>query len=324
VPITLLRWTVPQATLRRWWGHRSLAWQREQRLAAPPNPADGNATPRVAILIPAHNRRALTVACADAVAPEAGKLGLAVVLMDDGSNDGTADAIMARHPDVIVRRGPGDWYWTGAIAAGMTWAREQGFDHIIWLNDDCRPRPGCLQALVDFVQRFPDAIGAAACLAAEPGAHWLDTGFVGRKRIKPWPGQIRWVEGCSGFCVIVSGQVWSSVGSPDVRHFPHYLADSAYCLKARRLGFRVALVGQAEVVLMTAPGQDERWQRNAVRPATWCEAWRATFLERGSAWRLATHWHYLRLKYNPGLAELLFVGRVLQGHAKWLRARLTR
>ncbi len=61
---------------------------------------------RLEIVMPVHNRRALTLGCLRSIdACDHTGLDVHVVVVDDGSTDGTAEAIAAGHPGVEVIRG---------------------------------------------------------------------------------------------------------------------------------------------------------------------------------------------------------------------------
>jgi glycosyltransferase involved in cell wall biosynthesis len=60
-----------------------------------------------------------------------------VVLVDDGSTDGTAEAVQRAVPDVEIVRGTGDLYWAGGMRLAIAVARQQGHpDILLMINDD--------------------------------------------------------------------------------------------------------------------------------------------------------------------------------------------
>jgi GT2 family glycosyltransferase len=70
---------------------------------------------KIFIIIPVHNRKQITLNCLKSLSKN-GDLGrYHVVVVDDGSTDGTAEAIQALYPDIVVLHGDGNLWWTGAI-----------------------------------------------------------------------------------------------------------------------------------------------------------------------------------------------------------------
>jgi glycosyltransferase involved in cell wall biosynthesis len=57
------------------------------------NDTDDRATPLLAVCIPTHNRRIVLEECLASVLPQAGALGVGVIVSDNGSSDGTWQAL---------------------------------------------------------------------------------------------------------------------------------------------------------------------------------------------------------------------------------------
>jgi len=93
---------------------------------------------RVAVLVTCHNRRATTLTCLDRLSQQT--LGstteLDVVLVDDGSTDGTAAAVREKYPSVILIEGDGTLYWNGGMRLAFERARLLSPDYYLMLNDD--------------------------------------------------------------------------------------------------------------------------------------------------------------------------------------------
>ena len=95
---------------------------------------------KIAVLIACHNRKEKTIKCLYALFNQHDIEGvnLKVFLVDDGSTDGTRQAIEELFPKVIVKEGTGNLYW----ARGMSLAWQEAlkskekFDYYLWLNDD--------------------------------------------------------------------------------------------------------------------------------------------------------------------------------------------
>ena len=132
------------------------------------------------VVIPVHNRREVTVRCLRCL--EAGGVfaWATVIVVDDGSTDGTGEAVRAAHPAAVLLTGDGNLWWGGAIRLGMDHACRGGAACVCWLNDDCLPEPGTLRLLADHALRTgglatgwasPRAAGTTAA-RAKPSGDW--------------------------------------------------------------------------------------------------------------------------------------------------------
>lgn len=104
----------------------------------------------IAILITCHNRKKKTIACLQSLFKAKLPYGytLHVYLVDDGSTDGTGEAVAREFPIVNVIEGKGDLFWAGGMRLAWKIAMEkQTYDVFLLLNDDVR-------LCVDFITNF--------------------------------------------------------------------------------------------------------------------------------------------------------------------------
>lgn len=93
---------------------------------------------RIAIIITAYNRKDKTLSCIERLTtiPNS-EIDLSIYLTDDGSTDGTAEAVTVLYPQVTISHGNGNLYWGGGT--NLSWKRavsDGNFDGYVWLNDD--------------------------------------------------------------------------------------------------------------------------------------------------------------------------------------------
>lgn len=200
----------------------------------------------VYIVIPVHNRRAITVSCLQRLKA----LGIldcySVVIVDDGSTDGTAAAIKKKFPSVALLYGDGNLWWTGAIKLGMEYAYSRACDLIIWLNDDCFvEKRETITSLVEAVQNSPDTIVGSLVLES---ANSSKVAFGGKRKngftyemIKPSEPGIFNCDLLCGNLVCMSSKVIASIGYPNVEKCPHYGGDFLFLIRARQSGYSLFL-----------------------------------------------------------------------------------
>ena len=99
-----------------------------------------------------------------------------VVLVDDGSTDGTAEFVSGAYPSVRIVRRPRNGGFSAAVNDGIAAAR---FDHLLLLNTDIEVEPGFLQPLVEgFVGDGGLFAASSLQLCREPGGRCFPDGHI--------------------------------------------------------------------------------------------------------------------------------------------------
>jgi GT2 family glycosyltransferase len=208
---------------------------------------------RIAILITCHNRRDATLAAMEALTenhlPDG--VSIQVILVDDGSTDGTSAAISERYPFVEILRGNGNLYWNGGMHKAFGAALEKGYDFYLWLNDDTILDTGAISVMLETwntikAREGVDAIVVGSTRDDETGC----TSYGGVVRPVSWkrtsfvlvdPGEVpKECETFNGNCVLIPKKIAAAVGNLDPG-FVHAMGDTDYGLRARSAGFEIWL-----------------------------------------------------------------------------------
>lgn len=98
---------------------------------------------KIAILLTCYNRKAKTVRCLKSVLESHHKANTNVeydiYLTDDGSTDGTAEAVRSIDGicNITILKGDGNLFWNGGMNHSWDYASSHGsYDGYLWLNDD--------------------------------------------------------------------------------------------------------------------------------------------------------------------------------------------
>jgi GT2 family glycosyltransferase len=275
-------------------------------------------------IIPVHNRKDTTLICLEHL-KECGYLqSYKIVVVDDGSTDGTAEAIGKLYPEVIVLPGNGNLWWTGAIALGMEYACKEKAKYIFWLNDDCLPDSNTLPLMVEFMETHPNTLVAPSCYIPKYDCQSpVHNGFQGRKSFAANPGEVISVEGMSGWCVGMPASVFPKIGPPNVRKFPHYAGDDMYTLKATRSGYSAFLLGDAKAYLI-GPVHPKLDFRKYFRPhSTPIETLENLFWSKRSPYRLPTQFFRHTERYGLVLGIPIFSIKLISWLGQWARYQIT-
>jgi GT2 family glycosyltransferase len=202
----------------------------------------------VYITIPVHNRKETTLKCLETLKQNGDLDKYYVIVIDDGSTDGTSEAIQSLYPDVIILTGDGNLWWTGAIKKGMEYAYEKGADYFIWLNDDCYPQKQAISKLLKVCQSNSQFIAGGKCL--DPNDFTPTYGGILTKNNHIKEAQslsdetFTKCDALNGNFACISKQVVQNIGYPDSVKFPHHFGDFVYTNKAKKRGYILFLCNE--------------------------------------------------------------------------------
>lgn len=231
--------------------------------------------PTLHVIIACHNRCELTVRAASAMVTAAAKAdaALTITVFDDGSTDGTADALHNLDLDIDILRGDGSAFWARGMAlaeahvlANPTLPND---DLILWLNDDVDPDPNSVRTIVDYARTSPDTV--LVCATNDPSTRELTYSGMSRAGLHPLRFAtvppltvIRPVDTFNGNLVAVPVRIARQLGGID-GEFSHALADIDYGLRCGRRNIPVILL----------PGTHGTCPRNSFPPhESTLDAWR--------------------------------------------------
>ncbi|HYW91996.1 MAG TPA: glycosyltransferase family 2 protein [Gammaproteobacteria bacterium] len=204
---------------------------------------------RIAVLMACHDRREHTLECLRNVHRQALRPGdeLDVWLVDDGSSDGTADAVLRDFPHTRVFYGDGSLFWAGGMRKVFAAAMGEGYDFYLWLNDDTHLRDDCIVTLLETYEaevrnggKSPVVLGS--CVDPDTGEISYGGWLLASQRFPVRSGRVpiaKTAQACdvgNGNCVLIPREVAESVGNIDPA-FVHGLGDFDYTLRVRKAGF---------------------------------------------------------------------------------------
>jgi GT2 family glycosyltransferase len=194
------------------------------------------------LLLPVHNRRQVTekfMRCLLAQTDQAFHL----VLIDDGSTDGTAEMVRQSGVPLTVITGRGDWWWAGALQQAYAWLRPRardGGEIVLIMNDDTHVEPGFLAAGRAALAGAPRALLLARRHSGRTGEYvdagvtavWSKLQFVPTRD----PAQ---VDCFSTRGLFLRLEDFLDLGGFHPRLLPHYASDYEFTMRARRRGYRL-------------------------------------------------------------------------------------
>jgi GT2 family glycosyltransferase len=243
---------------------------------------------RVAALMAAYNRRELTLRCLRSLrAQRVPGVTVDVFALDDGSRDGTSEAIAEQFPEVTVLHGDGELYWSGGMRQAFAAAIAGDYDHYLWLNDDVYLDDGALVVLLDTAaqlrQRGEVVIVVGSTRDPQTGQLTYG-GVIHPHRWRPLRSELvepgdapRPCDTMNGQVVLIPRAVVQRIGNIDPA-FVQLMGDFDYGLRARAAGCSIWVA--PGTVASCAPHPEHRTDQQPV-VAEWRRLWSDTELVPG-------------------------------------------
>lgn len=206
---------------------------------------------KTALVIPVYNRREITLQGLRSLSRiDKNGLDVQIFVVDDGSTDGTSDAIREQFPDVELIHGTGNLHYAAGTNRGIDAALRWNAEYIVTMNDDAVFHDQFLKRLIRTAQQNPrSVIGSLLLLWNEPhkvfqvGQTW-NTRAGGWMMPDDWtaftvPNEPFEVECIVGNCVLFPSDAIRENGLMDEKRFPHGWGDAQYLMRMRKAGWQL-------------------------------------------------------------------------------------
>ena len=227
------------------------------------------------IVIPVYNRINFTKKCLNSIKQQTYQ-NYRVVVIDDGSTDGTAALLAEEFPEVHVIQGNGKLWWTAATNLGVLYALEKQADYILTLNNDTIVPDDFLDKMMDWAVKTPNSLLGAFAWDADTqqpvyGGEIINWKWANSKQLldilpkDQWQG-LHEVTHFPGRGLLIPAEVFHRIGLFDQKHFPHYAADYDFTHRAIRAGFKVYCNYDAKLLIYPdASGNAENRKKKSLR-----------------------------------------------------------
>ncbi len=213
---------------------------------------------RVEIVTPVHNRREITLQCLRSLARlDRENLEIHIVIVDDGSTDGTSEAIGKDFPDVEIVRGNGNFWFTEGTNVGVRAALKHNPDYVLMINDDQVFDSDSLKYLVETAEKYPrSVVGSLLLLWDTPhklfqvapvwntwqgGWQLWDHQTIWTIPKKPWK-----VDIIVGNCVLMPVEAIREEGLMNSKRYPNF-GDAEYTPRLRKKNWQLLIEPRARV-----------------------------------------------------------------------------
>lgn len=211
----------------------------------------------VAIIIPVFNGLEYTMLCLKTLSElildtNFYTYDFKIVIVDDGSTDGTANWIKKEFPSVHLKFGNGSLWWSGGINKGVSYALNQmKAEYILWWNNDIQPTETYFEELVKILDKQgSDVIVGSKIFILNSNLIWGMGGkFDPNSGLRHMYGEQQndsefynrslEVDWFPGMGTTIHKKVFDQIGLLDEKNFPQYHGDSDFTFRAKQAGFKL-------------------------------------------------------------------------------------
>ena len=218
---------------------------------APPEPREFASG--ISVIIPSRNGRELLAAQLPGVVLELAPLASEIIVVDNGSDDGTAEWLARNWPQVALESSAEPLSFARAVNRGIRRAR---YSHVCLLNNDMLPDPNFFAPLGEAFEHIPSLFCATAQIRFPEGVRREETGKAVMAQDSPDDFPIRcdlpikgedfsYVLYGSGGCSVYDAGRLHALGGLDEAYYPAYVEDLDIGYRAWQRGWPTVYVGGA-------------------------------------------------------------------------------
>ncbi|MBA3075384.1 MAG: glycosyltransferase family 2 protein [Anaerolineae bacterium] len=209
---------------------------------------------KIFAIIPVHNRKEITRNNLNCLHNQTKNI-LSVVVVDDGSQDGTSEMILKEYPNVVLLNGDGNLWWTGAMNKGIEYVLNvcEPEDYILALNDDLTIPNDFVDNISNATKMHPNSLIGSVIVDANDKENilsgctkinwWtakrsnIDTG----KKITSFPkGYSAETSVLTGRGVLIPVTAFRTVGLYNNLHYKQY-SDTELTKRAEKAGYKLTI-----------------------------------------------------------------------------------
>src|SRR3989338_2406156 len=202
---------------------------------------------KVSVVIPNWNGQQELPACLDAL--KAQSLQAEIIVVDNGSSDGSKELLYGYYPKVTVIPLPRNIGFAGGVNVGLRYATDAGHDFTALLNNDAIANKNWLEGLVEAMEASPRAGIVTSKMISDTGEYLDSTGELYTIWGLPYPRGRREastgkyddqkeVFGASGGASLYRHKMLAQIGLFDEDFFAYY-EDVDLSFRAQLAGWKV-------------------------------------------------------------------------------------
>ena len=220
------------------------------------------------VVIPVHNRLNFTIDCLKSLKKQDIYDQFNLIIVDDGSIDGTSDYLKKNFPEVKVLYGDGSLYWGGAINYAVKYVNNiyKDQDWVLIVNNDVEFAFDAISALLKVsISKKRKVLSSALTVDFKDKKTIITSGTI----VKSWffnktkhilrglnieqltqKKPIK-VDFLTGRCVLHPVEIFKVAGNYDCKNFLHYGGDDEFAMRVKKYGYETLVCPNSIVFLKT-------------------------------------------------------------------------
>jgi GT2 family glycosyltransferase len=229
------------------------------------------------IVIPVHNRIRFTEECLSSLRDQSYN-NFKTIVVDDGSSDGTFEMIKKEFPEIILLRGNGNLWWTGAINKGIQHVLSicNPEDYILVLNNDLTVPKDYIANAFKIATKYSNALIGSVVTSSKNKNIIYSGGILINWRTAKWQninvgknlsefpkGFVLNVSTLTGRGTLIPSKVFKETGLYNNKHFLQ-CGDTELPIRAFKSGYKL-VVSYDMVVFSCEEGENDINHREIYR-----------------------------------------------------------
>lgn len=208
----------------------------------------------ISLLIPIHNGLSYTKKCLQnlySIISEEQFNNIRIIIVDDGSTDGSSEWIKKNYLGVHLLNGDGNLWWSESINVAAKYAlNEFATEYVLLWNNDIIADAEYFNILLAHTHRKEPSIilGSRILKMNKPKEIWSNGGRLLSKFGFRWQiysnktdsnkrSRIIYPEWLTGMGTLVPAEIIKDIGYWDSENFPQYFGDLEFTYRAKKLGY---------------------------------------------------------------------------------------
>jgi GT2 family glycosyltransferase len=237
----------------------------------------------VSIIIPIYNRLSITKQGLESLKQGlefyktngSRKVAFNIVVIDDGSTDGSGEWIIQNYPYIHLLNGNGNLWWTGRVNMGVKYAVDSlDADYVLLWNDDVIAETNYFIELDEIINKNKreNAIFGSLIIENTNNKIWFSGGvfnkWTGKKFMKNQVISNKYndtpCDWLTGMGTLISVKVIQNHNLEwDHKNFPQYYGDSDFTLRAKAKGVYIAV--KTKLILYNKTEHTGEWEAKSIK-----------------------------------------------------------